>query len=155
MPLTVLVELISFSDHARMVSQEAVKTVAASNLPLVALVNNAGISTRSPLEGTPMKVVRGVFEVNLFGLIMTTQAFLPLLRKNQGRIVNVGSVAGLIAADGSSIYSGTKFAVEALSDSLRREMSPFGVSVSVVEPVRIRRRPIGTSLKVHKRPPGS
>ena len=83
-----------------------------------------------------MKLVRMVYEVNVFGLTQVTQAFLPLLRASQGRIVNVGSVAGLIAADSSTTYSGTKFAVEAISDSLRRELAPFGVSVSVVEPVR-------------------
>jgi NAD(P)-dependent dehydrogenase (short-subunit alcohol dehydrogenase family) len=115
--------------------QEAYKAIASAKEPLVALVNNAGISTRSPLEATPMKLVRMVYEVNVFGLTHVTQTFLPLLRANQGRIINIGSVAGLLASDSSSTYSGTKFAVEAITDSLRRELASFGISVSLVEPV--------------------
>jgi len=117
---------------------EAVKTIQATKIPLIGLVNNAGISTRGPLEAVPLKDVRSVYEVNVFGVHMVTQAFLPLLRASQGRIVNIGSVAGLIASPGSSIYSGTKFALEGISDALRRELLPFNISVSIVEPAFVK-----------------
>eukprot|EP00049_Salpingoeca_infusionum_P010773 m.185907 g.185907 ORF g.185907 m.185907 type:complete len:328 (-) comp14742_c3_seq1:44-1027(-) len=111
--------------------------IAKSGFPFVGLVNNAGISTRAPVELTKDKDVRNVFEVNVFGLLDVTREFLPLLRKAQGRIVNIGSVAGLAGQSYSSTYSGTKFALEGITDSLRREMGPFGVSVSIVEPAYV------------------
>jgi NAD(P)-dependent dehydrogenase (short-subunit alcohol dehydrogenase family) len=70
--------------------------VEASGVPLVALVNNAGISRAMPLELENVEESKHLFDVNVFGAMRFTSAFLPLLRKNQGRIVNVGSVAGLI-----------------------------------------------------------
>lgn len=114
--------------------------VTASGEPLVALVNNAGISMRGPLEASTLDDVRWIYEVNVFGLHATTQAFLPLLRQSQGRIVNIGSLAGLVSVAGSSVYSGTKAAVEAITDALRRELHSFGISVSLVEPVSQRWR---------------
>eukprot|EP00730_Choanoeca_flexa_P012198 TRINITY_DN3627_c0_g1_i1.p1 TRINITY_DN3627_c0_g1~~TRINITY_DN3627_c0_g1_i1.p1 ORF type:complete len:320 (+),score=90.82 TRINITY_DN3627_c0_g1_i1:64-1023(+) len=117
---------------------QAVAVVKASKLPLVGLVNNAGISSRAPLEAYDMDRIRWTYDVNVFGLVDTTQQFLPLLRQHQGRIVNIGSVAGLIALDGAGVYSGTKFAVEAMTDSLRRELLPHGVSVSIVEPAYVK-----------------
>eukprot|EP01147_Barroeca_monosierra_P005175 gene5175-7020_t len=114
--------------------EAAVETVKQSDKNLIGLVNNAGISSRAPLEAYDMPRIRSMFEVNVFGTIAVTQAFLPMLRESKGRIVNIGSIAGLIAMPGSSIYSATKFALEGLTDSLRREMADFGVSVSMVEP---------------------
>lgn len=115
--------------------QAAVKTLSQSKLPLIALVNNAGISTRSPLEATPIDDVKKIYNTNVFGVHMVTQAFLPMLRASKGRIVNIGSVAGLVATAGSSVYSGSKFALEAITDALRRELSDHQISVSIVEPV--------------------
>lgn len=82
-----------------------------------------------------MTLVRQLYEVNVFGLTHVTQTFLPLLRASQGRIINVGSIAGLVGIDNTAAYCGTKFAVEAITDSLRRELAAFKVSVSLVEPV--------------------
>jgi NAD(P)-dependent dehydrogenase (short-subunit alcohol dehydrogenase family) len=113
---------------------------AASRLPLlegaerVHLVNNAGIAVGGPVEGVPLARWREQFEVNVFGLVRVTQAFLPHIRRTRGRIVNISSVSGLAAAPYLAPYASSKFAVEAISDSLRRELRQFGVSVAVVEP---------------------
>ncbi len=109
----------------------------ASGLPLAGLVNNAGLGHDCPLEFSLPHKVRQVFEVNVFGLLDITRAFIPLLRESRGRIVNIGSFAGLVAPRLFSIYSGTKFAVSGISDSLRRELLPHGVSVSEVNPAYV------------------
>jgi NAD(P)-dependent dehydrogenase (short-subunit alcohol dehydrogenase family) len=101
---------------------------------LYALINNAGVAIGGPLEVLRIKEVEDVFAVNVFGLLRMTQAALPLLRQAKGRIVNVSSIAGRLAAPGLGAYSASKFAVEALSDSLRRELKRQGISVSVIEP---------------------
>jgi len=118
--------------------QKAFKTisehVSSSRLPFVALVNNAGISDLCPLEAMPTDVAKNMFEVNYWGAIRTTQLFLPLIRKYEGRIVSVSSVAGMLVAPGYGTYSGTKYALEAGMDAFRRELARFGCSVSIVEP---------------------
>ncbi|HLE71341.1 MAG TPA: SDR family oxidoreductase [Vicinamibacteria bacterium] len=102
---------------------------------LAGLVNNAGIAVSGPLEFLEMSEIRRQFEVNLFGQVAVTQAFLPLLRRaGRGRIVNMSSISGKITAPLLGPYSMSKFALEAFSDALRRELEPFGLSVSVVEP---------------------
>jgi NAD(P)-dependent dehydrogenase (short-subunit alcohol dehydrogenase family) len=108
--------------------------------PLVGLVNNAGIGGAGPLELIPLDQVRRVFEVNLLGVLAVTQAFLPLLRASRGRIVNMSSVAGRDALPFMGPYAASKFALEAVSDSLRRELVPFGVDVIVIEPGSFRTR---------------
>jgi NAD(P)-dependent dehydrogenase (short-subunit alcohol dehydrogenase family) len=102
--------------------------------PLRALVNNAGIAVNAPVETLPMDEWRRQFEVNLFGHIAMTQAMLPALLKSSGTIVNISSVGGRIAMPTYGAYAGSKFALEAVSDSLRREVAGFGVKVIVVEP---------------------
>jgi NAD(P)-dependent dehydrogenase (short-subunit alcohol dehydrogenase family) len=106
---------------------------AAGDEPLAGLVNNAGIAIIGPLELLPIDAWRRQFEVNVIGLVAVTQAFLPLLRRGRGRIVNIGSIAGRSALPGSGAYDSTKFAVEAITDVLRMELHPFGISVSVIE----------------------
>ena len=78
--------------------------------------------------------LRKQIEVNVIGQIAVTQAFLPLLRKGRGRIVNIGSISGRLATPFLGAYAASKFAMEALTDSLRIELRPWGISVSVVEP---------------------
>ncbi|MBI4557798.1 MAG: SDR family oxidoreductase [Candidatus Hydrogenedentes bacterium] len=101
---------------------------------LAGLVNNAGINIAGPLELLPVDELRRQFEINVFGLVTVTQAFLPLLRKGRGRVVNMGSLSGKIATPFTGPYCATKHAVEALTDALRLELRPWGISVSVVEP---------------------
>jgi NAD(P)-dependent dehydrogenase (short-subunit alcohol dehydrogenase family) len=108
---------------------------------LGAVVNNAGIGSFGPLELLDTEEIRRVFEVNALGAHAVTRAFLPQLRASRGRIVMISSVSGRIAAPFLGPYAASKFALEALSDSLRREMVPFGVRVVVVQP-----GPIATPL---------
>ncbi|AXK31350.1 SDR family NAD(P)-dependent oxidoreductase [Streptomyces armeniacus] len=106
--------------------------------PLHALVNNAGIQVNAPVETLPLAQWRHVFEVNLFGHIAVTQALLPALLRSTGRVINISSVGGKVAMATYGAYAGAKFALEAVSDSLRRELAPLGVQVVVVEPGGVR-----------------
>jgi NAD(P)-dependent dehydrogenase (short-subunit alcohol dehydrogenase family) len=99
-----------------------------------ALVNNAGVGVNVPVEAFPIDEWRNLFEVNLFGQIAVTQALLPSLIDSRGRVVNVSSVGGKVAMATYGPYAATKFALEAVSDSLRRELAPLGVRVVVIEP---------------------
>ncbi len=119
----------------------AVETVsgALGDAALEGLVNNAGIAVSGPLEFLEMSEMRRQFEVNVFGQVAVTQAFLPLLRRaKRGRIVNMSSISGRVAGPLLGPYAMSKFALEAFSDCLRRELEPFGLSVSVVEPGAIK-----------------
>ncbi|WP_433414709.1 SDR family oxidoreductase [Microtetraspora malaysiensis] len=118
---------------------EALATrVASDPRALHALVNNAGVQVNAPVEALPMAEWRRVFEVNLFGHIAVTQALLPALLRSKGRVINISSVGGKIAMATYGAYAGAKFALEAVSDSLRREVAPLGVQVVVVEPGGVR-----------------
>jgi NAD(P)-dependent dehydrogenase (short-subunit alcohol dehydrogenase family) len=86
----------------------------------------------------PMEQWRRVFEVNLFGHIAVTQALLPALLRSKGRVINISSIGGRAAMATYGAYAGAKFALEAVSDSLRREVAPLGVHVVVVEPGGVR-----------------
>lgn len=112
--------------------------VAADPRTLHALVNNAGIQVNGPVEALPMAQWRWVFEVNLFGHIAVTQALLPALLRSKGRVINISSVGGKVAMPTYGAYAGAKFALEAVSDSLRREVAPLGVQVVVIEPGGVR-----------------
>jgi len=98
------------------------------------LVNNAGIVIGSPLEVIPLSQLRKQLEVNVIGQIAVTQAFLPLLRRGRGRIVNMGSIAGRGTIPLLGPYSASKYALEALTDALRMELHPWGIQVSIIEP---------------------
>ena len=108
--------------------------VASDGRPLRALVNNAGIAVNAPVETLPMAEWRRQFEVNLFGHIAATQAVLPRLIDGAGTVVNISSVGGRVAMPTYGAYAGSKFALEAVSDALRREVAAHGVKVVVVEP---------------------
>jgi NAD(P)-dependent dehydrogenase (short-subunit alcohol dehydrogenase family) len=99
-----------------------------------ALVNNAGISVAGPLELLPLEDLRHQLEVNVTGQLAVTQAFLPALRASRGRIVNMGSIAGRLALPVLGPYAMSKFALEGMTDSLRRELRPHGVWVAIVRP---------------------
>jgi NAD(P)-dependent dehydrogenase (short-subunit alcohol dehydrogenase family) len=101
---------------------------------LHALVNNAGIYLGGPLELMQPEEIEQTFAVNVTGLLQLTRACLPLLRATAGRIVNISSISGLVAMPGVSVYAGSKHAVEAITDSLRIELKPFGIEVIAVEP---------------------
>jgi NAD(P)-dependent dehydrogenase (short-subunit alcohol dehydrogenase family) len=102
--------------------------------PLAGLVNNAGIAVAAPLEFLPLDQFRHQLEINLVGQLAVTQQFLPALRAGRGRIVNVSSIGGRVALPLVGAYNASKFALEAISDSLRREVLSQGVDVIVIEP---------------------
>lgn len=115
--------------------QSAVEAGLAKFGRIDALINNAGYGAYGPLEATPPESIRRQFDVNVLGLIATMQALLPHFRANRsGTIVNVSSVGGKITFPLGTLYHGTKFAVEGLSESLHYELAPLGVRVKIVEP---------------------
>jgi NAD(P)-dependent dehydrogenase (short-subunit alcohol dehydrogenase family) len=104
------------------------------DVPLAGLVNNAGIAVAAPLEFLPVDRLREQLEINLIGQMAVTQAFLPALRRARGRIVMVSSIGGRVALPLVSAYNASKFGLEGMSDSLRRELRSHGVDVVLVEP---------------------
>jgi NAD(P)-dependent dehydrogenase (short-subunit alcohol dehydrogenase family) len=101
---------------------------------LVGLVNNAGVGDGGPVETMDLDVLRNVLEVNLVGQVAVTQEFLPLIRQVPGTIVFIASIGGRIASPFMSPYNTSKFAVEALGESLRQELAPWEIDVVVIEP---------------------
>jgi len=108
---------------------------AVSGAGLGALVNNAGImGAVGPLEYQELDQFRSVLDVNLLGTVAATRAFLPLLRKQRGRVVNMGSLQGWQAVPFASAYASTKWALVGMTQVLRLELAPWGLSASIVEP---------------------
>jgi NAD(P)-dependent dehydrogenase (short-subunit alcohol dehydrogenase family) len=101
---------------------------------LAGLVNNAGIVVAGPLETLPLEQFRRQLEVNVLGQIAVMQAFMPLLRKARGRIVNMSSVNGRIASPYLSPYAASKHALEAISNAMRVEVRAWGIRVILIEP---------------------
>jgi NAD(P)-dependent dehydrogenase (short-subunit alcohol dehydrogenase family) len=101
---------------------------------LAGVVNNAGIAVGGPLEFLPLDELRRQLEVNVIGQVAVTQAVLPMLRGARGRVVFVGSIAGRSALPFIGAYAASKHALEALADSWRVELAPWGIHVAVVEP---------------------
>jgi len=117
------------------------------------LVNNAGYGYLAAIEEGDDADVRAMFETNFFGLAAMTRAVLPIMRaQNSGAIVNISSMGGFIGFPGSGYYAATKFAVEGLSESLSKEVGPFGIKVIIVEPGPFRTDWAGRSLKTPKKP---
>ena len=132
--------LFDVTDHEAVdVAVEKVRSVVGDE-GLGGLVNNAGIAVGGPFIHVEMKDWRQQFEVNVLGLVKVTQAFLPLLgtedgrKVDPGRIIQISSVSGKIASPFVSAYVGSKFAVEGISNSLRREMQLFGIDVILIGP---------------------
>jgi NAD(P)-dependent dehydrogenase (short-subunit alcohol dehydrogenase family) len=126
--------MIDVSDGESVTHAAAEVSEAAGNSGLKGLVNNAGVSWGGPLEFQGQDEIRAMFDVNVFGLIAVTQAFLALVRKGGGRIVNMSSVGGRTAVPFTGAYAATKFAVEAISDSMRVELRPWRIHVACIEP---------------------
>ncbi|PYE47751.1 SDR family oxidoreductase [Paenibacillus barcinonensis] len=115
--------------------QTAVDTVMQQYGRIDVLVNNAGFAVGGFIEEVAMEDWRRQMETNLFGLIDVTRTVLPLMRKQQsGLIINLSSVSGLSGFPGYAPYAASKFAVEGFTESLRHEMSSFGIRVVLVEP---------------------
>jgi NAD(P)-dependent dehydrogenase (short-subunit alcohol dehydrogenase family) len=110
------------------------------------LVNNAGIGLAAPVEYMRPDVLRHQFDVNVFGQIAVTQAFLPLIREARGRIVNMGSVGSHLAIPFGGAICATKSAFRSLNDALRLELHPFGIEVVMIEPASIRTPAVDKTL---------
>jgi NAD(P)-dependent dehydrogenase (short-subunit alcohol dehydrogenase family) len=124
---------------ARSVTEAAgVVRTALGDAPLVGIVNNAGIGIGGVVEYVAPSELRRQMEVNLIGPLAVIQAFMPMIRRNRGRIVNISSVGGKVATPFVGPYCASKFALEALSDSLRAELKPWGIHVAIVEPGAVR-----------------
>lgn len=126
--------MLDITDTASIGAAAKIIADAVGESGLAGLVNNAGIAVAGPLEFIPLDVMREQLEVNVIGQLAVTQALLPLLRQARGRVVMVSSVSGKLASPLVVPYAASKFALEALSDGFRRELRPWGIAVSIVEP---------------------
>lgn len=128
---------LDVTDDASMT--DAVGQILQERNRIDVLVNNAGYGSYGSVEEVPLEEARRQFEVNVFGLARLTQLVLPSMReKRSGRIINVSSIGGRIYEPLGAWYHATKFAVEGLSDSLRLEVAPFGIDVTIIQPGPIR-----------------
>ena len=119
--------------------KNAIQTITSEAGRIDILVNNAGYGLNGAFEDLDMDEIKAQYETNLFGLIRTTQAVLPIMRRQKsGTIVNISSGAGRFGFPTGSAYVSTKFAVEGLSESMSYELEPFGINVVIVEPGVIR-----------------
>jgi NAD(P)-dependent dehydrogenase (short-subunit alcohol dehydrogenase family) len=107
---------------------------AIGDAGLRGLVNNAGIAQPSPIEIMPIDALREQLEVNVVGQVAVSQAFLPLIRRARGRVVNISSVGGRVSSPALGAYAASKFAIEAISDAMRMELHQWGIHVAVIEP---------------------
>jgi NAD(P)-dependent dehydrogenase (short-subunit alcohol dehydrogenase family) len=125
--------IVDVTDEAAISAAAATVSDAVGDRGLAGLVNNAGIGVPAPIELQPMADFRTQLEVNLFGPVAMIQAFLPLIRRGGGRIVNVGSIGGLLVLPLNGAYSASKFGIRAVSDALRLELREWGIHVSLIE----------------------
>jgi NAD(P)-dependent dehydrogenase (short-subunit alcohol dehydrogenase family) len=122
--------------------------VEASHGPVDVLVNNAGYGHEGILEESPLDEMRHQFDVNVFGAVAVTKAFLPYFRKRRaGHILNITSMGGTITMPGIAYYCASKFALEGISDTLSKELRPFNIFVTAVAPGSFRTDWAGRSMQ--------
>lgn len=126
---------VTCADHIGAVVEKVTADVGPTGL--AGIVNNAGIAVAGPMEYIPLEDLRQQFEINVLGKVAFTQAILPLIRTSNGRLVFIGSVSGLVSSRLLGSYAASKFAIEAVADALRRELEPWKIKVSIIEPGRI------------------
>ncbi|MDY7097285.1 MAG: SDR family oxidoreductase [Pseudomonadota bacterium] len=130
---TMLVTRLDVTDPASIA--QAVEQTMERFGAIDVLVNNAGFGSNSMFEQSDMESIRSLYETNVFGLMMVTQAVLPHMRKaGSGTVVNVTSMAGLMGLVGNSAYSSSKFAVEGLTEALAVEYTPLGIGFHTIAP---------------------
>lgn len=133
----VLVAALDVLDHDSIASARRAALERFGSVDV--LVNNAGYGAYGPLEAFPMDRIENQFDTNVIGLLAVTKTFLPHFRANRaGVIVNISSIGGQMTFPLGTLYHGTKFAVEGLSEALHYELEPFGVRVKIVEPGMIK-----------------
>lgn len=135
----VTVRVVQLDVNEEQSIKSAVSTVLKKEGRIDVLVNNAGFGSAGFLEDFSIEEIRDQFETNFFGLVRLIKEVLPIMRKQkQGHIVNISSIGGKIAFPAISIYSASKFAVEALTESLRVELASFGIKTTAIEPSGIK-----------------
>lgn len=132
-PKTLTPLIIDVTDEPTISAAATTVADAVGDRGLAGLVNNAGIAKPAPIEFQPMVDFRMQLEVNLFGPVAMVQAFLPLIRRGGGRIVNVGSIGGLLVLPLNGAYSASKFGMRAITDALRLELRQWNIHVSLIE----------------------
>jgi NAD(P)-dependent dehydrogenase (short-subunit alcohol dehydrogenase family) len=128
--------LVDVTDQAQI--DATARQIADGGGSLDGVVNNAGVGRGGPLEYLPLEIWREQLEVNVLGQVAVTKAVLPFIRAACGRIVFIGSISGNVATMLTGPYNASKFAIEAIGESLRSELHPWGITVSVVEPGAIK-----------------
>lgn len=122
--------------------QEAVRQIGElcndRNMLFIGLINNAGVARRYPAEFHDMADAKRMFDTNFWGAYYLTQLTLPMLRSSKGRIINISSISEFMGNPMNSVYVASKYAMGGFSDSLRREIAHFGISVSVIQPAYVK-----------------
>lgn len=129
--------LIDVTDETSIGAAVAEVTGSVGDYGIAALVNNAGIGMTWPMEAIPLDDLRRIYEVNVFGQVAVTQAFLPLLRAGAGRIVNIGSIGDRLSLPFGAPLASSKWALASITESLRMELRPWGIHVVLIEPASI------------------
>lgn len=132
--------LLDITDPASVSAALETVTRASGGMGLLGLINNAGLIVEGPVELVPLAEVRRQFEVNVIGQIAVIQAFLPLLRRARGRVINIGAPTSRVAAPYLGVLSASKAALSSVTDALRVELQPWGIAVSIIDPMAMQTR---------------
>lgn len=144
-----LLELDIVSEESAM---KAVSDVMARFGRVDVLINNAGIQSVGPLAELPMSIINNIMDTNFYGALRMVQMVVPdMIARRKGKIVNIGSVSGLLSTPFSGAYCASKAALHAATDSLRLELGPFGIQVICVAPGAIRSNIGNNSLATYSR----
>ena len=130
--------LMDLTDVAAVARAAQTVADAVGDAGIAGLVNNAGVGTFGPMEALPLDDLRHQLEANVVGQVAVIQAFLPMLRKARGRIINIGSVGGRTTIPFGGALCASKHAIEAINDAFRMELRPWGIAVCLVAPGAIR-----------------
>ena len=137
--------ILDVTDESTISAAVSTVTATVGRRGLAGVVNNAGIAKPAPIEFQPMSDFRMQLEVNLFGPVAVIQAFLPQIRRGGGRIVNVGSIGGLLVLPLNGAYSASKFGIRAVTDALRLELRQWNIHVSLIEVAPVKTAIFGKS----------
>ncbi|KUY85276.1 short-chain dehydrogenase [Burkholderia territorii] len=144
-PHAAIGRVLDVTDFARI--DGVVAEIEASVGPVDVLVNNAGYGHEGIMEESPLSEMRRQFDVNVFGAVAMMKAVVPFMRKRRrGRILNITSMGGHITMPGIAYYCGSKFALEGISETLGKELAPFGIAVTAVAPGSFRTDWAGRSM---------
>lgn len=131
--------LLEMNVHSDESVSNCIERILAQTGHIDVLINNAGTGIAGAAEETQLAEARTVFETNFFGMVRVTNAVLPIMRKRRsGKIITMSSAGGFVGFPFRALYVASKFALEGYHESLRYEVRPFGISVSLVEPGAVR-----------------